>query len=348
MTATTLEALSQATTTSIEGLWREIQPYSRAITVGTHSYLPDGRPLRAGFATGLVTGSFKERGALVGMLALQRNGHREVVAYSAGNHAAGVALGAKVMDMSVQVYVPSYTPDVKIENTLRLGAGHVTVEVYGKDIESAHMAADLYATQNDAPILKPSDIMVGYGQGTVAYELVSRDPHIDHLLVPAGYGGLALGCIEAIKQAGLRTKVYGVKLNTKGELCEGAHVSQLSEAAESVISDNPNLWGGMLYVDPADVGKMIDLEDVSRAEAREAMGDVAYHEFPEATALLGAAAAHRYHESFAGNVATIVTGSNADRKKLDELHRTFTKTRRLLGERGFRMADGYPFRHSIA
>ncbi|MEO5690892.1 MAG: pyridoxal-phosphate dependent enzyme [Candidatus Saccharimonadales bacterium] len=333
---------------SIEQIWQEIQPYSRPISVGVHSYLPDGRPLKAGFATDLPSGSFKERGALTGMLEFHRRGYERAVAFSAGNHAAGFALGALVTGMRGRVYVPSYTPEVKVKNTLAIGEGRVEIVRVDGDIEDAHTEAAAYAKEHTAPMLKPSDLLVGYGQGTVAHELVTREPGIDHLLVPAGYGGLALGCIEAIKQAGFNTKVYGVKMSSERELCEGAHVAELSYAAKSVIADNPDLWGGLLLVDPADVGAMIGLEDSVRSEGHEAMGGAANFDYPEATALLGAAAAHKYFDSLHGSIATLITGSNADHTKLDTLYARYRAANVSPGGSILRVASGYQLRGTAA
>ncbi len=76
--------------------WAEIRQYSRPVSVGTHSYLPDGRRLIGVFAGGLESGSFKERGAITKMLKLRAEGHREATLFSsravavigAANHAA--------------------------------------------------------------------------------------------------------------------------------------------------------------------------------------------------------------------------------------------------------------------
>ena len=97
---------------SVGGLWDEIRPYSRSITTTIQSYLPDGRPLIAGDATGLPSGSFKERGAVAKMREVYGEGHRDVVTASAGNFAAGVALGARALGMNAEVFVPIGTPEV--------------------------------------------------------------------------------------------------------------------------------------------------------------------------------------------------------------------------------------------
>jgi threonine dehydratase len=332
---------------SIAELWETIRPYSAAAAISVHGYLPDGRPLQAAFATRLPSGSFKERGALAKMWELQAQGHREAVAYSAGNHAAGCALGARATEMTVKIFAPHYVPDIKIQNTERLGGDAVDVEKTDAEFEGTRDIALAYALKHGLPVIEPfDDLTIARGQGTVAHELLLHEPGIDHLLVPAGGGGLAAGCIEAIRQAHAHAKVYGVKLTSEKELCEGAFVAELGGVAQQTIAQNPDLWGGMLYVDPADVGRMVAYEDAVRAEQYEAMGLAAYDELPEATALLGAAAAHRYFEQLQGSVATIVTGSNADHSKLDTLHRRYLDTNDVITTQPLHVASGYQFRRA--
>lgn len=330
---------------TVGGLWDEIRPYSRSITTTIQSYLPDGRPLIAGDATGLPSGSFKERGAVAKMREVYGEGHRDVVTASAGNFAAGVALGARALGMNAEVFVPIGTPEVKKQNIMRLGAGAVRVRELAETFEESRMMAQEYADEYDSVMVEPfDDEMVALGQGTIAYELLKKHPSIEHLLVPAGGGGLAAGCIEAIRQAGLRAKVYGVKLRSEQELCEGANVVELGTVARRTIEHNKELWGGLLLVDPIDVGQRVAEEDAVRAEHAEAMGGVAYDRYPEATALLGAAAAHRYFASMRGVIATIVTGSNADQTNLDRLHSHVTNNRITTPSRKMWIASGEQLR----
>jgi threonine dehydratase len=68
-------------------------------------------------------GSFKIRGATYKIKSL---GHDEkshgVIAASAGNHAQGVAWGAKELNVSALIVMPTNAPLCKIQNTAALGA----------------------------------------------------------------------------------------------------------------------------------------------------------------------------------------------------------------------------------
>src|SRR5690606_10507332 len=64
------------------------------------------------------TASFKERGALIRLLALDDEERRRgVIAMSAGNHAQGVAYHARRLGIPATIVMPSGTPMVKIRNT---------------------------------------------------------------------------------------------------------------------------------------------------------------------------------------------------------------------------------------
>ena len=65
-----------------------------------------------------VTGSFKVRGAYNKIFRLtEEEKAKGVIACSAGNHAQGVALAAKMMGVKAIVCMPSSAPKVKVENT---------------------------------------------------------------------------------------------------------------------------------------------------------------------------------------------------------------------------------------
>jgi threonine dehydratase len=304
--------------------WAEIRQFSPPVTIGEHSYLPDGRPLLAASATGLPSGTFKERGGIGKTISLHELGHTAATLYSAGNHLIGSAIGARHVGMHIHGFLPSDAPTIKEEKAVDLGGGYLTVTRVDGGLNEAREAAFTYAQEQNVPILEPyDDVVVARSQGTVAHELLMAHPDIDYLLVPAGGFGLGWGCMQAIRQAGLRTKVVGVKLSSEYSLCEGSNVAKLGEVARRGIGQNLDLWGGIRKVDLADVGAMVAYEDSIRTEHAEAMGGAAWYEHPEATALLGAAAAHKFFARYPGKIATIITGSNADHEKLDTLHDRF-------------------------
>ena len=68
------------------------------------------------------TGSFKDRGALVRLLALtDAERARGIVAMSAGNHAQAVACHAQRLRIPATIVMPRYTPNIKTEQTRSFG-----------------------------------------------------------------------------------------------------------------------------------------------------------------------------------------------------------------------------------
>ena len=329
--------------------WEEIRRYSRPARIGIHSCLPDGRPLIAVFAGNLESGSFKERGALTKMLQLQREGRSEATLYSAGNHLLGAALGARALGFRLHGFVPWYAPQIKIDKSIELGEGNVTVTRVDGDLEAAKQAMLKHAKRQRASVMEPfDDEVVARGQGTLLYELLSQVPDIQHVILPEGGGGLHAGSIQTVHELETETVVHGAKLSAEQELCEGSYVNHLGDVALRARRAHPNLWDETLVVDPSDVGAMIELEDAARHEQAAAMGDAAYDGFPEATALLGAAAAHRYYRELEGNVAVIITGSNADQAKLDKLHGYYQDLRGSNLKPSLHVASGFQLRQPLA
>lgn len=122
-------------------------------------------------------GSFKVRGALVAIakrLATHDSskGPFRVCAASAGNHAQGVALAAKLMGCEAHIFLPKRTPLVKRSATERLGA---KVYLVGDVLEEAFEAALQFSTQESAYFLHAfNDFDVVLGQATCAVEILEQ------------------------------------------------------------------------------------------------------------------------------------------------------------------------------
>ena len=82
------------------------------------------------------TGSFKLRGAYYCMQQeFVTGGKRDVVAFSSGNHAQGVALAAKLQNVKATIVMPTGTTDSKINNTKALGANVIFYDRYNESRE---------------------------------------------------------------------------------------------------------------------------------------------------------------------------------------------------------------------
>lgn len=156
------------------------------------------------------TGSFKIRGAynLISRLSSEERS-AGVVAASAGNHAQGVALAASLSDTPATVFMPTAAPLPKIAATKRYGA---QVELTGKDVGDAFVAAQEFADRTGAVFVHPFDHPhVIAGQGTAGLEIVEQMDEIGTVVVPVGGGGLISGIAAAIRGSTEGVRIVGVQ-----------------------------------------------------------------------------------------------------------------------------------------
>ena len=173
------------------------------------------------------TGSFKIRGAFNKIASLSDEERaRGVVAASAGNHAQGVALGAKYFGIPATIVMPETTPLTKVDGVKSYGAD---VVLSGANYDEAYAYAVRFAEEKQRVFVHPfADDRVIAGQGTIALEILDRCEKPDAILVPVGGGGLISGIAVAVKALSPHTKVIGVA-------AEGAPAMKLSFDARKPI-----------------------------------------------------------------------------------------------------------------
>jgi threonine dehydratase len=144
------------------------------------------------------TGSFKIRGAYVRIAKLsQEERDRGVVAASAGNHAQGVALAARLLGCEATVFMPEGAPLPKAEATKAYGA---TVRLHGASVDEALVEAAAWSARTGAVLIHPFDHRdVIAGQGTLGLEVLEQCPDVRTIVVPTGGGGLVSGIAVAVK-----------------------------------------------------------------------------------------------------------------------------------------------------
>lgn len=156
------------------------------------------------------TGSFKIRGAYNAMAQLPPEAReRGVSTASAGNHAQGVALAGRLLDIETTVVVPEMTPGAKVQATRGYGAELV---VEGTTYEQSYERALELAESAGSTFVHPfNDDDVIAGQGTVGLELAEQTADIDTVLVPIGGGGLIAGIATALEAHDPTISVVGVQ-----------------------------------------------------------------------------------------------------------------------------------------
>ncbi len=156
------------------------------------------------------TGSFKIRGAYNTIYHLSNDDKkRGVVCASAGNHAQGVAYAATLLGVKSTVFMPIYTPPVKIIATKSYGA---EVVLEGATYDDAAQAALKYSEEKKMVFVHAfNNESVIAGQGTIGLEIYDDLPDVDVVLVPIGGGGLISGIAVALKKLKPNVKIIGVE-----------------------------------------------------------------------------------------------------------------------------------------
>ena len=148
-----------------------------------------------------LAGAFKFRGAYNRISRLRKNERKYgVVAFSSGNHAQGVALASKMLDVPAVIVMPKDAPSIKVDNTRTYGA---EIVFYDRASENREEISSKLASDRNA-ILVPSydDPYIISGQGTVGLEIATQvkelDVDLDVLISPCGGGGLISGTALAL------------------------------------------------------------------------------------------------------------------------------------------------------
>lgn len=146
-------------------------------------------------------GSFKIRGAWHRLTDLNEEERAAgVVGVSSGNHAQGVAWGAKKLGISATIVMPSNAPQMKLDATRALGA---EVVLYDRTTESRDaVAAAIIAAHGGTLVHAFGDPWVIEGQGSAGIEIadqLGRSP--DLIVACCGGGGLSSGLALACPDA---------------------------------------------------------------------------------------------------------------------------------------------------
>ena len=158
--------------------------------------------------------AYKWRGAFNCMAALSQEARdKGIVAASAGNHAQGVALAARVLNCHATIFMPRSTPEVKQTEVRRHGGRHVKIMLHGDCYDETAAAAHEYTETHGCTFVHPYDDLVTMaGQGTLADEVVmSGEGPFDRAYVAIGGGGLAASVACWLKKFWPRIKVIGVE-----------------------------------------------------------------------------------------------------------------------------------------
>jgi threonine dehydratase len=147
-------------------------------------------------------GAFKFRGAANAVLCLtpvQRE--RGVVTHSSGNHAAALALAARLNGVKAHIVMPETAPAVKKNAVAGYGA---EITFCKPTLQAREETTAMIMERTRANLIHPYDnFNVICGQGTAALELLTEKNNLEIIVAPIGGGGLMSGtsiCAKGINK----------------------------------------------------------------------------------------------------------------------------------------------------
>jgi len=178
-----------------------------------------------------VTHSFKARGALNAILAIQERlepGEPSpcLVTASAGNHGCAMAWAALQAGLRTVIFTPRQAPATKLDAIRRHGA---ELRAEAETYEDSERMAKQFAREAGHPFISAyshPDLLAA--TGTIALEVVEDLPSVDLLVVPLGGGGLLAGVAAAINAVRPDVEVVGVE-------AEASHPFAASLAAGRIV-----------------------------------------------------------------------------------------------------------------
>ncbi|WOL05842.1 hypothetical protein Cni_G14573 [Canna indica] len=173
-------------------------------------------------------GAFKIRGASNAIFSLSDDqAAKGVVTHSSGNHAAAVALAAKLRGIPAYIVIPKNAPKCKVENVKRYGGQVIWSE---PTFQSRESFAKKVQQETGAVMIHPfNDKYTMSGQGTITLELLEQVPEIDTIIVPISGGGLVSGVTLAAKAINPSIRILAAEP-------KGADDAAQSKAAGQIIT----------------------------------------------------------------------------------------------------------------
>ncbi len=143
-------------------------------------------------------GAFKFRGACNAVFSLSKEeAQKGVATHSSGNHAAALALAAKIRGIAAHIVMPENSPDIKKKAVAGYGA-HITFCKPGLMSRESTLA-EIVKKTGATEIHPYNNFFVIAGQGTAAKELIEDYGDFDLIMAPVGGGGLLSGTAISTK-----------------------------------------------------------------------------------------------------------------------------------------------------
>ena len=268
------------------------------------------------------TGAFKIRGAYnkIAQLSAEEK-KRGVVAFSAGNHGAGVAYAAKMLGVRAVVVMPD-EPVMSKKNAIE-GYGAKVVSGGTNSIALYEKAMELHEREGLVLVHPFEDKHIIAGQGTIGMEILAELPETDTVIIPVSGGGLISGIATALKEIKPAVKVIGI--NSEGAMAmyeslqqgEPTEVKEINTIADGLMAKKPGILTFNHVKRYVDELALVAEEEIARTVSLCAERAKLVIE-PSGAAALAALLSGRV--AIKGEkVVTLMSGGNIDMKLFSEL-----------------------------
>ncbi|MBI5809528.1 MAG: pyridoxal-phosphate dependent enzyme [Ignavibacteriales bacterium] len=263
-------------------------------------------------------GAFKFRGASNAVLSLEEKElKRGVATHSSGNHAAALALAAKMKNVPAYIVMPRTAPEIKKKAVEGYGAKIIFCE---PTLKAREESLNKIIEETHATFIHPYDnYNVIAGQSTAAQEIFDELHDLDFIITPVGGGGLLSGTSLSTKYFSPKTKVIGAEPKNADDafhsfnekkicpsinpqtICDGL-LTQLSEKTFEIISEN--------------VSEIITAKEESIIEAMKLIWERMKIIVEPSSAVTLAIILENKEKFSQKNIALILSGGNVDLTKL--------------------------------
>ncbi|KAF5192798.1 L-threonine dehydratase biosynthetic ilva, partial [Thalictrum thalictroides] len=264
-------------------------------------------------------GAFKFRGACNAIFSLDNDqAAKGVVTHSSGNHAAAVALAAKIRGIPAYIVIPKNAPECKVENVRRYGGNIFWSEA---TMQSRESISTKVMEDTGAILIHPfNDSRIISGQGTISLELLEQIPQIDTIIVPISGGGLISGVALAAKAIKPSIRIFAAEPRGANDAAQSKAAGRIITLSETnTIADGLRAFlGDLTWPIVRDlVDEVIVVEDMEIIQAMKMCYEILKVAVEPSGAIgLAAVLSHSFQQNptwkDSTNIAIIVSGGNVD------------------------------------
>ena len=185
-----------------------------------------------------LTHSYKIRPAIFNFL-LHKNStnYNNIVIASAGNFSSGISYCANKFKIPSTIFVPTITPEQKINNISKYGNDYVDIKKKGNNFNECLQFATEFCNKHNFQFFHPYDSYnTILANMTIANEIISQINRINYIIVPIGGGGLISGILLYIKTYFPHIKIIGCETYSTNSMYESIYINK--KISTKNITDN--------------------------------------------------------------------------------------------------------------